>query len=95
MRILIEKAESSPVLLSLPLYARPSMKGLIGKPRLNEDLAMEPDLATDVKVAISLFAESAVEMYRKRGYSNDDAKKMAEELINSPAKHQLPEFDDL
>ena len=56
---------------------------------------MEPDLATDVKVAMSLLAESATEMYRNRGYSDENAREMARELINSPAKHQLPEFDGL
>jgi hypothetical protein len=49
------------------------------------------ELAKDIQAAATLFLESAIEMYRQRGHLEAEAKKLAEALVNSPAKFQLPE----
>jgi hypothetical protein len=78
-----------------PATVAPS--GLYRKLSLTEDATMPPDdgLAADIQAAEALLLESTVEMYRERGHPLPEARKLAETLINSPAKHRLPEFDDL
>jgi hypothetical protein len=45
--------------------------------------------------AMAMMLESAIEMYRTRGYPPAEAERLAKALVNSPSKHRLPTIDEL